>query len=153
VRVIIKDKKNKGFSLVELIVVIAIIGVLAAIAVPSYLSYSVRVRVMDAINKSRPGQLIVQQRYAVTNNLVTAGNTYAGYTNSDMQIIWNSGYPAINISFTGSLLTALGGGTKQILITPTVAADGTLKWTCGSQFNYPVACRYLPASCITANCN
>jgi len=74
-----KMQKSKGFTLIELMVVIAIIGVLMAIALPQYQRYTIRAKASQALNAIRPVQLAVAE-YAINNRaLPTSESQLPGY--------------------------------------------------------------------------
>src|SRR6187455_2412570 len=71
-------KNMQGFTLIELMIVIAILGILLAIAIPAYNDYSIRARVSEGINVAAAAKLSVSE-YTLSNNGTPADNTAAGY--------------------------------------------------------------------------
>src|SRR5690606_34466365 len=74
-------KKMQGFTLIELMIVIAILGILVAIALPAYQDYTVRARVSEAVAQTAPAKLAVAETAASQGVLATAvtNNAAAGF--------------------------------------------------------------------------
>src|SRR4026209_2701492 len=68
---------HKGFTLIELMIVVAIIGILAAIALPAYQDYTIRTKVSDGLSLAAAAKLAVAETYAATGSL-PADNQAAG---------------------------------------------------------------------------
>lgn len=133
--------KQKGFTLIELMIVVAIVGILAAIAIPAYQDYTIRARVTEGLNLASSAKLAVSET-AITNNALPATQAATGYvapaaTPNVASIAIGAG-GVITITYTA----AAGGGT--IIMTPTLQANGDVTWVCtgGS-----LLAKYRPASC------
>ena len=134
---------NKGFTLIELMIVVAIIGILAAVAIPAYQDYTIRARVTEGLNLSSAAKLAVSET-AISNNALPATQAATGYTtpaatnNVTSVAIADDGTAAITITYTA----AAGGGT--IIMTPTLQANGDVTWVCtgGTLID-----KYRPANC------
>ena len=71
-------KQQKGFTLIELMIVIAIIGILAAIAIPAYQDYTIRSKVSEGLNLAGAAKLAVAETYDSKGGMPTQGNISYG---------------------------------------------------------------------------
>ncbi|MDP1602584.1 MAG: pilin [Legionella sp.] len=134
--------KQKGFTLIELMIVIAIVGILAAIAIPAYQDYTIRARVAEGLNLATAAKLAVSETAQSNAGKLPATAEAAGYrapaaTVNVASIGIENG--VITITYT----KAAGGGT--ILLTPIVATEtGEITWNCtGGSLDD----RYRPQNC------
>jgi len=134
--------KQKGFTLIELMIVVAIIGILAAIAIPAYQDYTIRARVTEGLELASSAKLAVSET-TITNNALPATQAATGYvspvaTTNVTSIVITAATGAIVITYTA----AAGNGT--IIMVPTLQANGDVTWTCTTGTLLP---KYRPASC------
>ena len=73
-----KAQMQKGFTLIELMIVVAIIGILAAVALPAYQDYTKRAKMSEVIGFISQAKTAVAETYATTNDLDSIDNTTAG---------------------------------------------------------------------------
>jgi len=135
-------KHSKGFTLIELMIVVAIVGILAAVAIPAYQDYTIRARVTEGLNLASSAKLAVSET-AISNNALPANQAATGYTSpaatanvTSIAIADNTG--VITITYTA----AAGGGT--IVMTPTLTANGDVTWTCTGG---TLLAKYRPSVC------
>ncbi len=154
-----KRNVNKGFTLIELMIVIAIIGILAAIAIPAYQDYTIRAQVSEGLSLADGVKTGMVEFY---NNKGTfpSNNTSAGLASS--QSINGTYVASVNIGTGGTNPSAADGiilvqfnttgANKAIqgakLTLSAITATGSVKFTCGSTTRgTTVAPKYLPSSC------
>jgi type IV pilus assembly protein PilA len=162
---------QKGFTLIELMIVVAIIGILAAIALPAYQDYTVRAKVSEGLVLGEAAKLAVAETFQ-SNGVVAGTNTAAGYSFVATKYISNigiSGSGLITITYntgTGGI-TQLGAAANTITLTPNVnkvvlaaTSQGPIDWACASATNTvatsqgltvsaagTVLAKYAPANC------
>ncbi|WP_082695990.1 pilin [Aquitalea pelogenes] len=138
-------RRNNGFTLIELMIVVAIIGILAAIAIPAYQDYTVRAKVAEGLTYADHAKTSVSESY-ISNGYWPSTNASAGLPSSltgnyvsNVQVAASAGVSVITVSFNASTASGL-----QLTLTPSVTASNIVSWTCSSNGLYP---NYLPANC------
>ena len=134
-------KVQKGFTLIELMIVVAIIGILAAIALPAYMDYTVRAKVSELILSASNSKTAIsefaQSEGALAGSGVGLGINVAGYVTSGT--VDDDGEITVN-----GTATSLGADSAvEIILTPTLTTSGVVTWDCTSGSS----AKYLPGNC------
>jgi type IV pilus assembly protein PilA len=151
------NKMQKGFTLIELMIVVAIIGILAAIAIPAYQDYTIRAKVTEGLNLADSAKTAVAESWqsGATTGLAAAAsswNTSFAATKyvSNIQVTAVSG--AITVSYASGQIPQLTGANVLIL-TPSVnktaipnTLSGAIDWACTSVGNATATAQGLPVT-------
>ena len=143
-------KNQQGFTLIELMIVVAIIGILAAIAIPAYQDYTIRAQVSEGLNLSGGAKAAVTEYYQDRGSL-PADNSESGLADAD-QIVGK--YVATVTVLNGIITVAYGGDAHNVIqaqtiqLSPITVNVGAVAWACSSA-GAVIANKHLPAACRT----
>lgn len=134
---------QQGFTLIELMIVVAIIGILAAVALPAYQDYTIRSQMTEPINLADGAKAAVADYWSNKGSFPTS-NTDAGFNGASGKYT-----TSVEIETGGKIVATVGGdansniSTQTVTLTPTATSSGNLQWKCTSS----AAAKYLPVAC------
>ncbi len=140
---------QRGFTLIELMIVIAIIGLLASLGLPMYQDYTLRAKLTEVILAATPAKAAVTEAAQVGSAM--PANLTVDAQSSDMidSVSYaidasNSAVGVITVKIKASQ-PRIGGKTVQLK--GTLGSGGQIAWSCGPGATEGVDAKYLPASC------
>ena len=139
--------QEKGFTLIELMIVVAIMAILASVALPSYQDYTIRSQIAEGLGLAGPAQraLITYNNdhgnFPADNNEAGVGPA-AAYRGKYTTSVSVSG-SVISIRFGNSAHNILSGNSITLTAQP---ANGSISWVCGTDGSVPA--KYVPRSCL-----
>ena len=153
------QRKQQGFTLIELMIVVAIVGILAAIAVPAYQDYMARAKVSEGVAAVDQIRTTIADFYTSQGHFPAAASS--GYTGSTTGVFnidrakyasqvayantgTNSG--TLTLMFHTGWNSSVTGSANQITYTGS-GSTTTVTWTCAATSGAPLPTKYLPANC------
>jgi type IV pilus assembly protein PilA len=142
---------QKGFTLIELMIVVAIIAILAAIAIPAYQNYLIRSQVSEGAVLADGAKTAMAEFYSNTGHF-PAANQSAGLATASS--IAGQYVGQVNVATTGEIVATFDGPKVNTTISgdnftlSALVSNGSIAWSCSSAATN-VPAQYLPTSCRT----
>ena len=141
---------QKGFTLIELMIVVAIIGILAAVAIPAYQDYTVRARVTEGLSLASSAKVLVAENAANAAAAFDTGYSAPAATANVASVVIAAASGQITISYTTRVAPA---ATNSIIMIPTSGGNALavstppadrISWTCNGG---TLLAKYRPSEC------
>lgn len=153
-RIYLDTRRQAGFTLIEFMIVVAIIAILAAIAMPAYQNYVIRAQVMEGFSLAEGPKLAVAEYYYSNGAFPTtqeeaglqSANAYAGKYVSRVDAITEPGHVLVHFDSSGGQQANAAIGGLQLGFAA-VVTDGSIQWICTDRNINGIPLQYLPVTC------
>ena len=151
-----KRSVQKGFTLIELMIVVAIIGILAAVALPAYQDYTVRAKVSELILAASSAKVSVSEAAQANGSLLAASITVATQASKYVAAVGYAQGANTSIGIITAVATAvepkIAGTGVSFTGTMNASGNGQVDWVCSfaavaGSVTLQMPSKYLPASC------
>jgi len=141
------QKVQQGFTLIELMIVVAIIGILAAVALPAYRDYTVRAKVSELILAGSSAKTAIAESFNTNGQFPSAASV--SIENQLSKYVASVAYTYTDAS--NGVITVTASGAEPAMAAGTITLSGTnvagsagITWTCSGT----IAAKYRPSSCL-----